>query len=89
MLAWLEGNDVIIVDPGFRDSIETMNALGLQVAIPPFLNGRKSVILIFQYSFRKIIFSFLLQKPIEFDVLQKSDGLLKAEMVRLSEIFRI
>ena len=28
MLAWLEENDLIIVDRGFQDSIGTINALG-------------------------------------------------------------
>ena len=46
VLAWLEENDVIIADRDFRDSTETMNTLRLQFAIPLFLNGRKSVILI-------------------------------------------
>jgi hypothetical protein len=29
------------VDRGFRDSIETMESLGLNVVSPPFLNGRR------------------------------------------------
>lgn len=30
----------MVVDRGFRDSIKTMEDLGLNVVLPPFLNGR-------------------------------------------------
>ena len=29
------------MDRGFRDSIDTMESLGLNVSLPPFLNGRR------------------------------------------------
>ncbi len=31
----------MVVDRGFRDSISVMQALGLDVAMPPFLDGRR------------------------------------------------
>ena len=31
----------MVVDRGFRDSIKTMEDLGLNVVLPPFLNGRR------------------------------------------------
>ncbi len=31
----------VIVDRGFWDAIDTMEGLGLNVALPPFLNGRQ------------------------------------------------
>lgn len=30
-----------MVDRGFRDSVDTMEDLGLNVVLPPFLNGRR------------------------------------------------
>ena len=30
-----------MVDRGFRDSVEVMEGLGLEVVIPPFLDGRR------------------------------------------------
>ncbi|CAF4632107.1 unnamed protein product, partial [Rotaria sp. Silwood2] len=33
--------DVVVVDGGFRDSTNTMEALGLNVALPPFLQGHR------------------------------------------------
>ncbi|CAF4911820.1 unnamed protein product [Rotaria socialis] len=34
-------DDVIVVDRGFRDCVNAMEDLGLNVVFPPFLNGRK------------------------------------------------
>jgi hypothetical protein len=34
-------DDIVVVDRGFRDSVEIMEELGLNVALPPFLNGRR------------------------------------------------
>ena len=34
-------NDIVVVDRGFRDPIDTMESLGLNVSLPPFLNGRR------------------------------------------------
>lgn len=34
-------DDILIVDRGFRDSINTMEDLGLNVILPSFLNGRR------------------------------------------------
>ncbi|CAF3845452.1 unnamed protein product [Rotaria sp. Silwood1] len=33
--------DILVVDRGFRDSISVMQALGLDVAMPPFLDGKR------------------------------------------------
>ncbi|CAF3738772.1 unnamed protein product [Rotaria socialis] len=38
---WLNEDDVIVVDRGFRDCVNAMEDLGLNVVFPPFLNGRK------------------------------------------------
>ncbi|CAF2019127.1 unnamed protein product [Rotaria magnacalcarata] len=38
---WLNEGDVIVVDRGFRDCVNAMEDLGLNVVFPPFLNGRK------------------------------------------------
>jgi hypothetical protein len=32
---------VVVVDRGFRDSVDVMEGLGLDVALPSFLNGRR------------------------------------------------
>ena len=42
-LNWYDINDVIVVERGFRDSKKSMEQLGLYVAIPDFLNGKKQV----------------------------------------------
>ncbi|CAF4409306.1 unnamed protein product [Rotaria socialis] len=34
-------DDVVVVDRGFRDSINTMEGFGLNVTLPPFLNDRR------------------------------------------------
>ncbi|CAF4907643.1 unnamed protein product, partial [Rotaria socialis] len=41
ILNWLKKDDIVVVDRGFRDSVHTMESLGLNVALPPFLNGRR------------------------------------------------
>ncbi|CAF1544232.1 unnamed protein product, partial [Adineta ricciae] len=39
--SWLHDDDVIIVDHGFRDAVNSMEELGLCVEIPSFLKGKK------------------------------------------------
>ena len=34
-------DDVFVVDRGFRDSVDIIEGLGLKVALPPFLDGRR------------------------------------------------
>ncbi|CAF4651489.1 unnamed protein product, partial [Rotaria sp. Silwood2] len=41
IIDWLNQDDVVVVDRGFRDSVDIMEGLGLKVALPPFLNGRR------------------------------------------------
>ncbi|CAF2081811.1 unnamed protein product, partial [Rotaria magnacalcarata] len=41
ILNWLKKDDIVVVDRGFRDSVHTMESLGLNVVLPPFLNGRR------------------------------------------------
>lgn len=43
ILDWLEDDDVIVVDRGFRDAVGTMAQLGFRVQIPCFLRGRKQL----------------------------------------------
>ncbi len=38
---WLHDDDIIIVDRGFRDAVNSMEELGFQVKIPAFLKGKK------------------------------------------------
>ncbi len=38
---FLAQNDIVVVDRGFRDAIDTREGLGLNVALPPFLNSRQ------------------------------------------------
>ena len=40
ILNWIAEHDIIVVDRGFRDSTGVMRALGLDVCMPEFLNGR-------------------------------------------------
>ncbi|CAF1257807.1 unnamed protein product [Rotaria sordida] len=40
ILNWIHDHDIIVVDRGFRDSVGLMRALGLDVCMPDFLNGR-------------------------------------------------
>jgi hypothetical protein len=40
ILNWIAENDIVVVDRGFRDSTGMMKALGLDVCMPDFLNGR-------------------------------------------------
>jgi hypothetical protein len=39
--SWLHNDDIIIVDRGFRDAVNSMEELGLQVKMPAFLKGKK------------------------------------------------
>ena len=41
ILNWINEQDIIVVDRGFRDSVGVMRALGLDVLMPDFLNGRR------------------------------------------------
>ena len=41
MLNWLIDDDVMILDRGFRDAINSMKMIGLQPAMPDFLTGGK------------------------------------------------
>lgn len=42
ILEWLQDDDVIVIDRGFRDAVNSMEMLGFQTAIPDFLGrGRK------------------------------------------------
>ena len=38
---WLRDDDVIIVDRGFRDAVNSMEELGLRIEIPAFLRGKQ------------------------------------------------
>ena len=40
ILNWMAEHDIVVVDRGFRDSTGMMKALGLDVCMPDFLNGR-------------------------------------------------
>lgn len=40
ILNWIAERDIVVVDRGFRDSTGIMKALGLDVCMPDFLNGR-------------------------------------------------
>ncbi|CAF3025401.1 unnamed protein product, partial [Rotaria sp. Silwood2] len=41
ILNWIAEHDIVVVDRGFRDSTGMMRALGLDVCMPDFLNGRR------------------------------------------------
>lgn len=41
ILDWIAEHDIVVVDRGFRDSTGMMKALGLDVCMPDFLNGRR------------------------------------------------
>lgn len=41
ILNWIAEHDLVVVDRGFRDSTGMMRALGLDVCMPDFLNGRR------------------------------------------------
>ncbi len=43
ILTWLNDNDVILLDRGYRDAAPTMKMLGFHVAMPSFLNGKKQL----------------------------------------------
>ncbi|CAF4540445.1 unnamed protein product, partial [Rotaria magnacalcarata] len=40
VLSWLRDNDVLVLDRGFRDTVNTLNRVGLQVAMPGFLHNK-------------------------------------------------
>ena len=41
ILNWIADHDIVVVDRSFRDSTGVMQALGLDVCMPEFLNGRR------------------------------------------------
>ncbi|CAF2578603.1 unnamed protein product [Rotaria sp. Silwood2] len=41
ILNWIAEHDIVVVDRGFRDSTGMVQALGLDVCMPDFLNGRR------------------------------------------------
>jgi hypothetical protein len=41
ILNWINEHDLVVVDRGFRDSTGMMRAIGLDVCMPDFLNGRR------------------------------------------------
>lgn len=41
LLNWLQKDDILILDRGFRDSISTIKHFGYQAIMPSFLNRRK------------------------------------------------
>ena len=43
ILNWLEDDDVLVVDRGFRDALSTINHFGFRVQMPDFLNGKKQL----------------------------------------------
>ena len=42
ILNWIEENDIMILDRGFRDSLIVLKSLGIDVAMPSFLGPRQS-----------------------------------------------
>ncbi|CAM4836812.1 unnamed protein product [Rotaria magnacalcarata] len=43
VLSWLRDNDVLVLDRGFRDTVNTLNRLGLKVAMPDFLHNQQQL----------------------------------------------
>ena len=43
ILNWLEEDDIIVVDRGFRDAVNTINNFGYNVQMPDFLKGKKQL----------------------------------------------
>ena len=41
ILNWLQDDDIIVVDRGFRDAINTIERYGFNVQMPDFLKGKK------------------------------------------------
>lgn len=39
ILEWLRDDDVIVIDRGFRDAVDSMKMLGFQPVMPNFLKG--------------------------------------------------
>ena len=42
VLGWIEGNDIVILDPVFRDLLGVLKFLGIDVAMPSFLGSKKN-----------------------------------------------
>ncbi|CAF1418557.1 unnamed protein product [Rotaria magnacalcarata] len=43
VLSWLHDNDVLVLDRWFRDTVNTLYRLGLQVVMPGFLHNKKQL----------------------------------------------
>lgn len=43
VLSWLHDNDVVVVDRGFRDAVNTIKRFGFNVEMPDFLKGKKQL----------------------------------------------
>ncbi|CAF1598422.1 unnamed protein product, partial [Didymodactylos carnosus] len=41
VLQWVQENDVLVVDRGFCNCLGVMKRFGIDVAMPPFLDGKK------------------------------------------------
>ena len=63
ILNWLEGDDILILDLGFRDAIRPIEQFKFQVAMLPFPEWTKTV--------------FARRRPITTAALLKSDGSLR------------
>ena len=43
VLNWLNDNDVVVVDRGFRDAVNTIKRFGFNAEMPDFLKGKKQL----------------------------------------------
>jgi hypothetical protein len=43
VLDWLHDDDIIVVDRGFRDAVNTITRFGFNVEMPDFLKGKKQL----------------------------------------------
>ena len=43
VLDWLHDDDIIVVDRGFRDAVNTIRRFGFNVEMPDFLKGKKQL----------------------------------------------
>ena len=43
VLDWLRDDDIIVVDRGFRDAVNTIRRFGFNVEMPHFLKGKKQL----------------------------------------------
>lgn len=43
ILNWLNEDDIIVVDRGFRDAVNTIRRFGFNVEMPDFLDGKKQL----------------------------------------------